>query len=180
MIIWPSIPRRWLQAPVCKGVGSNPTAVTSREIISHQGMAWSSASRDLQSYAVLREIVQYKMRWDALTGSRTRGTSMGGLYVAATLQLFLRSLMSLGCCVKTLGDGCGCHAKSHGQTSQDRWTLVQSSWNSRMACQYFTEDGAAIKTPRATGVPALAPDPLRLLASTVLMLMTASCADHTK
>ena len=26
--VWPSGLRRWLQAPVCKGVGSNPTAVT--------------------------------------------------------------------------------------------------------------------------------------------------------
>ena len=30
-----------------------------------------------------------------------------------------------------------------------------------------------------TGVPALAPDPLCLLASTTLMVMTALCADHT-
>ena len=27
MTVWPSGLRRWLQAPVCKGVGSNPTAV---------------------------------------------------------------------------------------------------------------------------------------------------------
>ena len=29
MTVWPSGLRRWLQAPVRKGVGSNPTAVTS-------------------------------------------------------------------------------------------------------------------------------------------------------
>ena len=28
MTVWPSGLRRWLKAPVCKGVGSNPTAVT--------------------------------------------------------------------------------------------------------------------------------------------------------
>ena len=28
MTVWPSGLRRWLQAPVRKGVGSNPTAVT--------------------------------------------------------------------------------------------------------------------------------------------------------
>ena len=30
MTIWPSGLRRWLQAPVRKGVGSNPTAVTGK------------------------------------------------------------------------------------------------------------------------------------------------------
>ena len=30
MTVWPSGLRRWLQAPVRKGVGSNPTAVISQ------------------------------------------------------------------------------------------------------------------------------------------------------
>ena len=32
MTVWPSGLRRWLQAPVRKGVGSNPTAVISRAV----------------------------------------------------------------------------------------------------------------------------------------------------
>ena len=39
MTVWPSGLRRWLQAPVRKGVGSNPTAV--------------SAVRTARSYSVL-------------------------------------------------------------------------------------------------------------------------------
>ena len=31
MTVWPSGLRRWLQAPVRKGVGSNPTAVSARQ-----------------------------------------------------------------------------------------------------------------------------------------------------
>ena len=33
MAVWPSGLRRWLQAPVRKGVGSNPTAVTFAETV---------------------------------------------------------------------------------------------------------------------------------------------------
>ena len=89
MIVWLSGPRRWLQAPVCKGVGSKPTAVIVREIISHQGMARSSARRNLRFYVVFRAAVQGRMRWDAPAGSRAQGTSMRGLHVAATLQVLL-------------------------------------------------------------------------------------------
>ena len=31
LTVWPSGPRRWLQAPVRKGVGSNPTAVSRKD-----------------------------------------------------------------------------------------------------------------------------------------------------
>ena len=33
--VWPSGLRRWLQAPVRKGVGSNPTAVTIAQDLGH-------------------------------------------------------------------------------------------------------------------------------------------------
>ena len=46
MTVWPSGLRRWLQAPVRKGVGSNPTAVTFLQ----------SASSNLFSAAKLRAL----------------------------------------------------------------------------------------------------------------------------
>ena len=33
MTVWPSGLRRWLQAPVRKGVGSNPTAVIGHDLV---------------------------------------------------------------------------------------------------------------------------------------------------
>ena len=36
--VWPSGLRRWLQAPVRKGVGSNPTAVIPIEILGDDAM----------------------------------------------------------------------------------------------------------------------------------------------
>ena len=42
--VWPSGLRRWLQAPVRKGVGSNPTAVIAEQK-KHRGRRnWDSAS----------------------------------------------------------------------------------------------------------------------------------------
>ena len=49
--VWPSGLRRWLQAPVRKGVGSNPTAVTQLHATGEPGpygcfsCRWSSCSR---------------------------------------------------------------------------------------------------------------------------------------
>ena len=40
--VWPSGLRRWLQAPVRKGVGSNPTAVTLHAVCKHQNSAGGS------------------------------------------------------------------------------------------------------------------------------------------
>ena len=50
MTVWPSGLRRWLQAPVRKGVGSNPTAVTRIACLSVLGglhiAAWRKTGTD--------------------------------------------------------------------------------------------------------------------------------------
>ena len=42
MTVWPSGPKRWLQAPVRKGVGSNPTAVIGSSKAKKAGAAQAS------------------------------------------------------------------------------------------------------------------------------------------
>lgn len=53
MTVWPSGLRRWLQAPVRKGVGSNPTAVTGRRCdAGEEKSSFASARFGLRSVRV--------------------------------------------------------------------------------------------------------------------------------
>ena len=49
--VWPSGLRRWLQAPVRKGVGSNPTAVTFAAVAGTRRDAPHAAARSLRHFA---------------------------------------------------------------------------------------------------------------------------------
>ena len=76
--VWPSGLRRWLQAPVRKGVGSNPTAVTFHSFCHHLHgfqhachMVTSSCAKNPEYYKVSRELmaVNRKVGSSSLPGS---------------------------------------------------------------------------------------------------------------
>ena len=56
--VWPSGLRRWLQAPVRKGVGSNPTAVIfrSRSVVRRETQTWNQEWRDTTAIAAVAQL----------------------------------------------------------------------------------------------------------------------------
>ena len=88
LTVWPSGLRRWLQAPVRKGVGSNPTAVTCcpRHAAARAGARSTSPCNDAAAFAPWRDVP-------------SRGRNQHGKACSVTACLFAFSICRarLGC-----------------------------------------------------------------------------------
>ena len=73
--VWPSGLRRWLQAPVRKGVGSNPTAVTGVS-----GCVWREASKTNNTQKKKQKTSTISKQHNK-TRSLTAARELAGLFV---------------------------------------------------------------------------------------------------